>query len=350
MTTKTDITLPPLPRHMDSVTAEEFDRRVLAWGRAAVEADRQGRTVPSAAEISGVIREITGHPDIKSGHASLVVKLSFLFARYGQPAASAEPLVRYCPGCGSIGPVPEQYRDCCPDGSDARMIPQSLAEKCRDTFRVAVKVLTAEAEAKFHAQSAAPVAQEPVAVVSQETYNDDGTSDIIVPALPIGTNLYAAPVAAQAQPTMPALTDAMRAVLRNEHCVYDSEDALYAALCDAAQAQRVVNQQMTTAASDVLADTQRAIIEAAERRGYERAIAECAQDLEDTEMLDWLREETCDLRCINQPTGGDDYEVRWIVISHHMAKPHEREIGRSFTDDPRDAIRAARAAKGADHA
>lgn len=43
--------------------------------------------------------------------------------------------------------------------------------------------------------------------------------------------------AAQAQPTMPALTDAMRAVLRNEHCVYDSEDALYAALCDAAQAQ-----------------------------------------------------------------------------------------------------------------
>lgn len=40
------------------------------------------------------------------------------------------------------------------------------------------------------------------------------------------------------EPTMPPLTDAMRAVLRNEHCVYDSEDALYAALCDAAQAQR----------------------------------------------------------------------------------------------------------------
>ena len=28
---------------------------------------------------------------------------------------------------------------------------------------------------------------------------------------------------------------------------------------------------------EALADTQRAIIEAAERRGYERAIAECAQ-------------------------------------------------------------------------
>ena len=71
-----------------------------------------------------------------------------------------------------------------------------------------------------------------------------------------------------------------------------------------------------------------------------------AQDREDADLLDWLREETCDLRCINEPTGGDDYDVRWIVIRHHMAKPHEREIGRSFTDDPRDAIRAARAAKG----
>src|SRR5690606_40914018 len=83
----------------------------------------------------------------------------------------------------------------------------------------------------------------------------------------------------QAQPTMPALTDAMRAVLRNEREVYESEDALYAALCDAAGAQPVVNQQMTT--DTALADTQRQIIEAAEQRGYARAMAECAQDLED---------------------------------------------------------------------
>jgi len=65
-------------------------------------------------------------------------------------------------------------------------------------------------------------------------------------------------------------------------------------------------------------------------------------DADDTRRLDWLREETCDLRCINVPTGGDDYEVRWNVIQHHMAKPHERVIGESFTDDPRDAIDDAR--------
>lgn len=35
---------------------------------------------------------------------------------------------------------------------------------------------------------------------------------------------------------MPPLTDTMRAVLRNEHYVYDTEDDLYAALCVAAQA------------------------------------------------------------------------------------------------------------------
>ncbi|MGZ8132588.1 hypothetical protein ACXU40_09370 [Bordetella bronchiseptica] len=60
---------------------------------------------------------------------------------------SAEPVVRYCPGCGRIGPVEGKYRDCCPDGNEARMIPVALAEKCRDTFRIAVKVLLADAAA-----------------------------------------------------------------------------------------------------------------------------------------------------------------------------------------------------------
>lgn len=62
---------------------------------------------------------------------------------------------------------------------------------------------------------------------------------------------------------------------------------------------------------------------------------------EDTALLDFLRDNTCDLRCIDVPTGGDDSEVDWIVIEHHMAKPHEREIGRGYADDPRAAIRAA---------
>lgn len=67
-----------------------------------------------------------------------------------------EPLVRYCPGCGSIGPVDNKYLDCCPDGSDARMIPQALAEKCQHTFRSAIKKITARARAIDNPNEDAP--------------------------------------------------------------------------------------------------------------------------------------------------------------------------------------------------
>lgn len=67
---------------------------------------------------------------------------------------------------------------------------------------------------------------------------------------------------------------------------------------------------------------------------------------QDSSLLDWLRETSCDLRSIDMPTGAGDAEVRWIVVEHHMAKPHEREIGRSFSDDPREAIRAAMTKEG----
>lgn len=82
-----------------------------------------------------------------------------------------------------------------------------------------------------------------------------------------------------------------------------------------------------------------AAIKAAETRGMEAA--------EDTALLNWLRDNSCDLRCVDVPTGGDDCDIDWIVVSHFQAEPQEREVGRSFIDDPRPAIRAAtRAAAG----
>jgi len=78
---------------------------------------------------------------------------------------------------------------------------------------------------------------------------------------------------------------------------------------------------------------------------FKRHVAQVSgQDREDAERLDWLRDTCCDLRSVNVPTGGDDAEVHWVVIEHHMAKPHERESGMSITDGPRGAIDAARAA------
>ncbi len=50
----------------------------------------------------------------------------------------SEAMTRFCPGCGSVGPVPDPYHDCCPDGGKARMIPEPLARHCHDLFHLAL--------------------------------------------------------------------------------------------------------------------------------------------------------------------------------------------------------------------
>ena len=74
-------------------------------------------------------------------------------------------------------------------------------KKCKDLGRrlgeMSMRLLTAPKTA----------AAQPVAHVSQETFNDDGTSDIIIPALPIGMALYAAPQPAAQAGEYPDLPD-----------------------------------------------------------------------------------------------------------------------------------------------
>jgi hypothetical protein len=60
------------------------------------------------------------------------------------------------------------------------------------------------------------------------------------------------------------------------------------------------------------------------------------------EALKWLEDNSYDLRCENQPTGGDDYDIIWMVYSHHMAKPHHRIEGCGKT--PMEAIQSAETA------
>ncbi len=96
---------------------------------------------------------------VQPGAAAAVRDLDKRLSGSAAPQASPEPLARYCPGCGSVGPVGDEYRDCCPDGNQARMIPARLAEKCRDTFRLAIQTLLADAAAN---DSAAPQAGEAV--------------------------------------------------------------------------------------------------------------------------------------------------------------------------------------------
>jgi hypothetical protein len=65
-------------------------------------------------------------------------KAGCFVARTAANAPQPEPLVRYCPDCGSIGPVPATARDCCPDGGHARMVPENFAKLCRETFLRAI--------------------------------------------------------------------------------------------------------------------------------------------------------------------------------------------------------------------
>lgn len=87
----------------------------------------------------------------------------------------------------------------------------------------------------------------------------------------------------------------------------------------------------------------------AEQLGRElaKATSEIQALTDDAARLDWLRENSCDLRCIDVPTGGGDGDVHWVVVEHYMAKPHEREIGRAYSDEPREAIDAAIQARAA---
>lgn len=242
MTTKTDITLPPLPRHMDSVTAEEFDRRVLAWGRAAVEADRKrgGEPVKLC--------------DCERGHNGM-----------GMAGRECD-----CPGNNPHPAEPVKVPSDLANRLRIKAGMITMGEKIAWGSDVDLMLQAAQALEDYGQPSQPSASAEPVAVLRYDHgvpgRENEMPSVVSCNRLPDGDYLV---YAAQAQPTMPALTDAMRAVLRNEHCVYESEDALYAALCDAAQAQPQQSENQ-----EALADTQRAIIEAAERRGYARAEAE----------------------------------------------------------------------------
>ena len=75
--------------------------------------------------------------------------------------------------------------------------------------------------------------------------------------------------------------------------------------------------------------------------GVPAAAPDARDALDDTALLDFIQSESWDLRSIDVPTGAGDSDVHWQVIEHHMAAPHEREVGRSYSDDPREAIRDA---------
>lgn len=119
----------------DAASYVEQFRIALDRIRPAVGAD-DAKALQADCSNCGGFGSVTGdHPDIQCSVCAGTGKVA---------PQTAEPVVRYCPGCGSIGPVSGEYKNCCPDGDEARVIPKALAEKCRDTFQVAILAMLAE--------------------------------------------------------------------------------------------------------------------------------------------------------------------------------------------------------------
>lgn len=109
------------------------------------------------------------------------------------PAGQGDDLLP-CPFCGNnVEFVP--YKN---NGLTVKCKSMGCIQRHQRTLRYGIEWLRASMTEHWNARALAarqPGAQVPVAEVSGETFNDDGTSDIIKPALAIGTKLYAAPPA-----------------------------------------------------------------------------------------------------------------------------------------------------------
>lgn len=106
------------PFSLNLVTVQDR-QHLLGYGRAAFEAGKAGQCLhqiqePAAAE------QAAWHAGLDEGRA--------------QAGASQRAMVRYCPECGHVGEVGAGHRDCCPDGSQAFMVPEKHAKGLRAGF------------------------------------------------------------------------------------------------------------------------------------------------------------------------------------------------------------------------
>jgi hypothetical protein len=255
---------------------------------ALVEADRQGR-MPSDG-MDDVLNDALSnleHDNYERSHQGYenrqadIELIRAALSRYGsgQPAASAEPSqitdAMVDAYFKAQADVIRKVDDMWGNGGKAASYLQPVRESCRAGLQAALGV-------------AAPVAQEPAAeVLSNRKGNDTSTID---KALPAGTKLYVGPIAAQAQPVAFAKDGVL--FWHGEHASWRGFNGdLYLAV----QPQQSENPE-------ALADTQRAIIEAAERRGYARAEAENVGYRTDAGRYRFIRPGDKDVWC----SSGDD--------------------------------------------
>jgi hypothetical protein len=128
-----------------ALTGEGFDamcRAIEAYETQPAAAPQEGLTVRQIKEVwhraNGEELENTefGEMVIEFAGALLAEQSA---APVEQPAAAPiEEMIRFCPECGHLGDITAGYEACCPDWSQARVVPKRFAELCAETFRLCV--------------------------------------------------------------------------------------------------------------------------------------------------------------------------------------------------------------------
>ncbi len=228
------------------------------WNRrAAVEADRAIRTVPSDESITGLWQECTAAWNAPGGTGKPLVQVfaRALLERYSQPAASAEPdQLKTDDQIGFVLTAIRHY------GSQRFLEGKGLADAELSNVRAAWDAVYNKVQDLAYR----PVTQ----AQDRETFEAWCDRNEYDRAQRLDGTGYNNPSTARAwqawkdcaalaqqpggKPTMPPLNEAMRAVLRNERDIYGDEDTLYAALCEAARAAIEAHQRQHTTESLLL--------------------------------------------------------------------------------------------------
>lgn len=80
-------------------------------------------------------------------------------------------------------------------------------------------------------------------------------------------------------------------------------------------------------------EVERLIIELdAARNERNELFKEVLELRKDKARLDLIENSCWDLRCVDEPTpGGDDGDIAWIIIEHHMSAPKERQLAYEYS-------------------
>lgn len=248
----------------------------------------------------------------------------------------ASGLVRYCYECGTIG-EPGEGKRCCPDGHGAPYVPRKVAEQAREGFLSRIRASASEPDQILEslAKKAENSDIEVEAVydpgpgqgsivrddVDMEEHVADwirtqkGTISTTTPQLaPAVSDDYALGIAEQLARSDWTPEEALRWYAEGKH--FDTVDGRTRIVDTGAVASNALKHLSSTYL---------------EMKG-DAELSELRDKLSESPMpvpTDWMQiiEQNCwDLRCTSEPTGGDDYDVLWHVIEHHMAEPHERTL------------------------